>query len=130
MSIPEISIERKQELRLGGLPLVNAAERPTIHSTDGRIHTDAIHKQGESQADTHSASFSEEELNSMVAEAAEHLEANDVNLKFKILEENDTIQVEIIDSDGKTIRKIPGDDFLKLAESLKNLGQGFLDKIS
>jgi len=51
-------------------------------------------------------------------------------LKFNVLEENDTIQVEIIDSDGKTIRKIPEDDLLKLSESLKNLGKGFLDKVS
>ena len=66
----------------------------------------------------------------MIAEAEEHLEAKNIKLKFNVLENNDTIQVEIVDSDGKTIRKIPDDDLLKLTKSLKNLGQGFLDKMS
>ena len=128
MSIPEISIEMKQGLRLESLLQANDAAGPPAHSENEKVPTDAIQKQ--SETDNQSTGFSKEKLNSLIAEAEEHLKANDVNLKFKILEENDTVQVEIIDSDGKTIRKIPDDDLLKLSKSLKNLGQGFLDEIS
>ena len=128
MSIPEISIEMKQGLRLESLLQTNDAVGPPAHSENETVPTDAIQKQ--SETDNQSTSFSKDKLNSLIAEAEEHLKANDVNLKFKILEENDTVQVEIIDSDGKTIRKIPDDDLLKLSKSLKNLGQGFLDEIS
>lgn len=128
MSIPEISIEMKQNLRLENILPAEDAVRSPAHSENGKVPTDAIQKQ--SETDNQSTSFSKEKLNSLIAEAEEHLKANDVNLKFKILEENDTVQVEIIDSDGKTIRKIPDDDLLKLSKSLKNLGQGFLNEIS
>ncbi|WP_316900624.1 flagellar protein FlaG [Pseudodesulfovibrio indicus] len=70
-----------------------------------------------------------EELDTIIAEAEQALDSNDVKLKFNVLENNDTIQVEVIDSNGKTIRKIPEDDLIKLTKSLKNLGQGFLDEV-
>ena len=114
MSIPEISIEMKQGLRLESLLQANDAAGPPAHSENEKVPTDAIQKQ--SETDNQSTSFSKDKLNLLIAEAEEHLKANDVNLKFKILEENDTVQVEIIDSDGKTIRKIPDDDLLKLSK--------------
>ncbi len=130
MSIPEISIEMKQDLRPEKILPARNMVRQSAHSENEMVSVDAIHKQSKAQADNQSTDFSKEKLNSLISEAEEHLEANDVNLKFKILEETNTVQVEIIDSDGKTIRKIPGDDFLKLSKSLKNLGQGFLDEVS
>ena len=47
----------------------------------------------------------------------DQLANNNVKLKFNVLDESNTIQVEILDSDGNTIRKIPGDDLVKLSKS-------------
>ena len=131
MNIPEITIEMKQELRSESVVQAKAMARPPVPEASSQPPVDAVNQQDESRSDNrHSEKFTKEELSSMLSQAEEHFSSNDVKLKFNVLEENDTIQVEIIDSDGKTIRKIPEDDLLKLSESLKNLGKGFLDKVS
>jgi len=129
MNIPETTNERRG-LHSESVVQTKAVDKPSALSESTKVHTDAIHKQNKTQSDKQSSNFSKETLNQLIGEAEEHLKANDIKLKFKVLEENDMVQVEIVDPDGKTIRKIPGDDLLKLSKSLKNLGQGFLDKVS
>nr|WP_321514332.1 flagellar protein FlaG [uncultured Pseudodesulfovibrio sp.] len=129
MNIPEISIDVKQELRSENAASAKAVDKPPAQENRTEIRIDAVNGSEKSSADKHDG-FTKEELKALIAEAEKHLETNDVKLKFNILEENDTVQVEIIDSDGKTIRKIPDDDLVKLNQSLKNFGQGFLDKVS
>lgn len=130
MNIPEITIDMKQDLRSESVAQAKAVGRSPAQETSSQPPVDAVQRNRGAQPDKQAESFSAEELNSMLAQAEENFASNDVKLKFNVLQENDTIQVEIIDSDGKTIRKIPEDDLLKLSESLKNLGKGFLDKVS
>ncbi|WP_319584763.1 flagellar protein FlaG [uncultured Pseudodesulfovibrio sp.] len=129
MNIPMINIDVKQELRSESVVPPKAVQKPPVPDGSTR-RDDAVAAQDKAQSDNQSGTPTRDELNSLIAEAKEHLESKNIKLKFNILENNDTIQVEIIDSDGKTIRKIPEDDLLKLTKSLKNLGQGFLDKMS
>lgn len=129
MSIPEVSLELKQIIRPESTLQAKAVHNPAAQ-TDSRSQSNATRSQSYVDTDSQLSRLSKDELNSLVAEAQEHLEANNVNLKFKVLEEDDTVQIEIIDADGKTIRKLPEDDMVKLSKSLKNLGKGFLDKVS
>lgn len=128
MNIPEMNIEMKQGLGSESVVPAKAVQKPPVQDGSSR-HDDAVLSQSKAKADQ-SARPSREELTAMIAEAEKHLDDNDVKLKFNVLENNDTIQVEVIDSNGKTIRKIPEDDLIKLTKSLKNLGQGFLDEVS
>lgn len=130
MNIPEVSIDMKQELRSESAAQAKAEGRPPVQETSSQPPTDAVNRHSEAQSDKQSEKFTEEELNSVLSRAEEHVESNGVKLKFNVLEENGTVQVEIVDSNGKTIRKIPEDDLLKLSKSLKNLGKGFLDQVS
>jgi len=130
MNIPEVTIEMKQELRSESVGQAKAMGRPPVQEASSQPPADAVSRQSETGSDRQSEKFTEEELGSILSQVEEHFATNNVKLKFNVLEENNTIQVEIIDSDGKTIRKIPEDDLLKLTESLKNLGKGFLDKVS
>jgi len=130
MNIPEISIDVKQELRSENVTSAKAVDKPPAQHEKTEMRIDAVNGANESSTDKQSDGYTKEELTALIAEAEKHLETNDVKLKFNILEENDTVQVEIVDSDGKTIRKIPDDDLVKLSQSLKNFGQGFLDTVS
>lgn len=130
MNIPEITSDVKQDLRSENVVRAKAVDRPPVREPSSPTPVKIVERQDEAQPARRSGSLPKEELDSLLSEIEEHFASNDVKLKFNVLEENDTIQVEIIDSDGKTIRKIPDDDLLKLSESLKNLGKGFLDRIS
>ena len=128
MNIPDMTIEMKQGLRSENASTAKAEYRPPTQ--DGTApRADVVNAQGKA-ASGKSTGPTREELDAMIAEAEKLLETNDVKLKFNVLQDRDTVQVEIIDSDGKTIRKIPDDDLLKLTKSLKNLGKGFLDAMS
>jgi len=129
MNIPMMNIDMKQELRSESVVPAKAVQKPPVPDGSAR-RDDVIVAQGKAQPDKHSDTPTREELKTLIAEAEEHLESKNIKLKFNVLENNDTIQVEIVDSDGKTIRKIPEDDLLKLTKSLKSLGQGFLDTMS
>jgi flagellar protein FlaG len=129
MNIPMMNIDMKQELRSESVVPAKAVQKPPVPDGSTR-RDDVVMAQDEAQSDRQSDNPTREELDALIAETEEHLESKNIKLKFNVLENNDTIQVEIVDSDGKTIRKIPEDDLLKLTKSLKSLGQGFLDKMS
>ncbi|WFS64236.1 flagellar protein FlaG [Pseudodesulfovibrio thermohalotolerans] len=129
MNIPVMNIDIKQDSRSENV--VPGRAGPKQNAPDGSIpRNDTVMAQSKAQADRQSENPTREELDTLIAEAEEHLKANNVKLKFNVLENNDTIQVEVVDSDGKTIRKIPDDELIKLTKSLKDLGQGFLDRMS
>ena len=130
MDIPRINTDMKQDMRSESVVQAKAMDRPPVQETKSRHPVDTVNRSDMVQPDKQSPKISEEELNAMLSQVEEHFANNNVKLKFNVLEENGTVQVEIIDSDGKTIRKIPDDDLLKLTESLKNIGKGFLDKVS
>ncbi|MCJ2163811.1 MULTISPECIES: flagellar protein FlaG [unclassified Pseudodesulfovibrio] len=128
MNIPEMTIEMKQGLRSENVvPAKTVSRPPGQKDTSQSANTDSAPTKTEK--DKQSTGRTKEELYELIAEAEKHLEANDIKLKFNVLENNDTIQVEVLDSDGKVIRKIPDDDLIKLTKSLKNLGQGFLNEV-
>jgi flagellar protein FlaG len=124
-----MNIDMKQELRSESVVPASAVQRTPVHDGSAR-RDDAVMAKDEAQSDKRSDTPTREELETLITEAEKHLESKDIKLKFNVLENNDTIQVEVVDSDGKTIRKIPEDELLKLTKSLKSLGQGFLDKMS
>ncbi|MGE4422828.1 MAG: flagellar protein FlaG [Pseudodesulfovibrio sp.] len=129
MNIPMMNIDMKQELRSESVVPAKAVQKPPVQDGSAR-RDDVVVAQDKAQPDKNSDTPTREELKTLIAEAEDSLESKNIKLKFNVLENNDTIQVEIVDSDGKTIRKIPEDDLLKLTKSLKSLGQGFLDKVS
>ncbi|AMK11832.1 MAG: flagellar protein FlaG [Pseudodesulfovibrio sp.] len=125
MNIPEMNIDVKQGLHSESAAQAKAVQRPPAHDDPGRDDSLMARK----DVKGNEIGPTREELETIIAEAEQALDSNDVKLKFNVLENNDTIQVEVIDSNGKTIRKIPEDDLIKLTKSLKNLGQGFLDEV-
>ena len=129
MNIPEITNDMKQGARSESFAPVQAPEKPPGNSDGGRIPSDAVNRHSEADS-RQPRNNSREEIDNLVSDMKDQLAANNVKLTFNVLEESNTIQVEILDSDGNTIRKIPGDELVKLSESLKNLDRGFLDKIS
>lgn len=130
MNIPEISNDMKQGLRSESVTSAQAVDRSQVRNGSVRPANDAVQKTSSAQEDKQSSNLSKDKLETLVKDAENILEQNDVQLKFNVLQEDDTVQVEIVDADGKTIRKIPGDDLLKLSKSLKNLERGFLDEVS
>lgn len=129
MNIPEITNDVKQGARSESLAPVQAAETPPGDGNGVRVPSDAVNRHSEAGS-RQSRNFSREEVDALVSGMEDQLASNNVKLKFNVSEENDTIQVEILDSEGNTIRKIPEDDLVKLSKSLKNLDRGFLDEIS
>lgn len=125
MNVPENIIETRQGASSESVFPAKAVDRPPGQDRNGRNESDAS-ADGASGA----KGVSRETVKSLVSEMETRLEQNNVQLKFNILEENDSVQVEIVDGDGKTIRKIPSDELVHLSKSLKNLDRGFLDEIS
>lgn len=60
----------------------------------------------------------------------EKLAANDTGLKIRVLDDkSNTVQVEVVDQQSnKVLRKIPQDDMVKLAASIKEMTGVFLNK--
>lgn len=130
MNIPEITNEIKSTQRVEDVAPAYVADRQPPGNGDARAARDAVQRHSAAQGDQESHNNSREALDKSIEEAEAHLVEHDVKLKFNVLEENETVQVEIVDPDGKTIRKIPDDDFIKLSKSLKNFERGILDQFS
>jgi len=131
MNIPDITNEIKSGIRSESVAPTQSVDRTYDRDGSVSVAPDAVQKQsGAKKEEEQSQNFSREEVDTLIKDAESQLEKNDVKLKFNVLEENDSVQVEIVDSDGKTIRKIPDDDLLKLTKSLKKLDRGFLDETS
>lgn len=130
MNIPEITNEIKSTQRVEDVAPTYVADRQPPGNGDARAARDAVQRHSAAQGDQESHNNSREALDKSIEEAEAHLVEHDVKLKFNVLEENETVQVEIVDPDGKTIRKIPDDDFIKLSKSLKNFERGILDQFS
>lgn len=61
----------------------------------------------------------------------EALAERGLKLKYHVDEASDTVQVEIVDPEsGKVVRKLPPDEILKLARSVREMARGFLDRMS
>ena len=128
MNIPESINELRQGTRSESAYPASASDRPPGQERSSRASSDAAGIKDVSGSTPQSVSRKEAE--GLVSDIESKLQNTNVQLKFNVLEENDTVQVEIQDSEGKTIRKIPSDELVKLSSSLKNLDRGFLDEIS
>lgn len=128
MDIPEIRNDMKQNVRSENAVAAKAVDKLVRDGT--RVDREAVSKSDNANGEKQSQHYTREELDTLIRDAEEHLANKNVKLKFNVIEENDKIQVEIVDGDGKTIRKIPDDELLKLSDSLKKLERGFLDEVS
>ena len=64
-------------------------------------------------------------------DAQKEMDRQGVKLSFNVQEDNETVQVEVRDTEtGKVVRKIPADEVIKLSESIKQFAGRFLDKTS
>lgn len=73
--------------------------------------------------------LSPENAQKLMAEAGKHFQEQGINLHFKLLEDSNDVQVELVDAGSrKVIRKIPQDEVVKLNGTLKRLAKGVLDK--
>lgn len=128
MDIPEIRNELKQNVRSENVAAARDVDRLVRDGT--KTDREVVSKRDNASREKQSQHFSKEQLDTIIHEAEKHLANKDVKLKFNVIEEADKVQVEIVDGDGKTIRKIPDDELLKLSDSLKKLERGFLDEVS
>jgi flagellar protein FlaG len=127
MNFSEISNDMRQGLRSESVAQAQARVRaPSGEAGSGAVSQAVGKGEGNTLADR-PHTLSKEEATALAADIEKVLEANNVKLKFNILEENDTVQVEIVNGEGKTIRKIPSDDMIKLSKSLESLDRGFID---
>lgn len=126
MNIPEVTTELKLGASSESAGSRQAMGRPPGLDVSSRIPSDETRHTADSNGDS---SLRREEIEALVDDIQSQLENKNIKLKFNVLEENDTVQVEIVDSNGKTIRKIPDDELLKLSKSLKNLERGFIDEV-
>jgi flagellar protein FlaG len=131
MNFPDITSEMKLGLRSESVAPAQAVARAPVRSEE-TFTSSASHprESGNTDADAKLNTISKEDAVTLASDIEKKLDANNVKLKFNIIEEDDTVQVEILNSEGKTIRKIPSDDLLKLSQSLDALDRGFIDKVS
>lgn len=63
------------------------------------------------------------ELGQTLEELESRFAVQGVSLKFHVAQENGAVQVEVLDAESnKLVRKIPGDEAIRLAEQLKKAG--------
>jgi FlaG protein. len=129
MNFPEITSELKQGLRSESVSPVQAVARAPVRNDESKPPALAVNAHDANNSEKPRA-ISKEDVTALAARIEKKLDASNVKLKFNVVEENDTVQIEILNSEGKTIRKIPSDDMLKLSKSLEELDRGFLDTIS
>jgi flagellar protein FlaG len=99
--------------RQGGGEPVDLVERAFERKTDDSLRKD------------------KEILDAAGKKLEEALAERGLKLKYHVDEASDTVQVEIVDPEsGKVVRKLPPDDILKLARSVREMARGFLDKMS
>lgn len=128
MNFSEISNDIRQGLRSESVAQAQARVRAPAGSAESKAASPAVGSKGDENAlADRPHTVSRDEAIALAADIEKVLEANNVKLKFNIIEENDTVQVEIVNGEGKTIRKIPSDDMIKLSESLESLDRGFID---
>lgn len=107
-------------------PEIRPDARPADHS-DG--HTNATGHLPETRDQEEAKALSRDEARKLIDKAQDYFKDKGVTLHFKMLNDSDELQVEVVDADSnKVIRKFPQDELLKLSDNLKRMGKGFLDK--
>lgn len=70
-----------------------------------------------------------EKAGKILGQAQEYFKDKGVDLNFKLVDGDGTFQVEVVDAQSrKVIRKIPEDEIVELADNLKRMAKGVLDK--
>lgn len=76
-----------------------------------------------------SKTLSRDDVTKLVNKAQDYFKDKGVNLHFKVLDDSDELQVEVVDADSnKVIRKFPQDELVKLSDNLKRMSKGLMDK--
>jgi uncharacterized FlaG/YvyC family protein len=100
-----------------------------VHATDHKVQP-AQREPGEEDREQAGSRFTREDAEKLFKQAEKYFGDKGVNLRFKVLEgEGTDVQVEMVDaSTKKVIRKIPGDEVVKLSENIKRMAKGVMDK--
>lgn len=76
-----------------------------------------------------SKTLSRDDVQKLVDKTQDYFKDKGVNLHFKVLDNSDELQVEVVDADSnKVIRKFPQDELVKLSDNLKRMSKGLMDK--
>lgn len=70
-----------------------------------------------------------QDVEKLIKNAQDYFQNKGVSLHFKVLDDSDQVQVEMVDaSSKKVIRKMPQDELVKLADNMKRLAKGVIDR--
>ncbi|GEM_PF-1026595 len=129
MNIPEVKTEMKSPVRTNGHTVVQQTAKPFAEQSGVQQHY-SVAKLEKTEAAREAKTTLDKDRVQQAAETAEsELAAKNLKLKFNIIEESKTIQVEVLDADNKVIKKIPADDVVKLAKAIRKQFPGsFVDK--
>lgn len=90
---------------------------------------DARRQRRDNQQEDDSKTMSRDDVMKLVDKAQDYFKDKGVSLHFKVLDESDELQVEVVDADSnKVIRKFPQDELVKLSDNLKRMSKGLMDK--
>lgn len=100
-----------------------------VHAKDHKVQP-AQREPGEEDREQAGSRFTREDAEKLFKQAEKYFGEKGVNLHFKVLEEaGGEVQVEMVDATTKKlIRKIPGDDLVKLSDNIKRMAKGVMDK--
>lgn len=129
MNIPEIKNDVKPPARTTEHKAVPQEEKALAQRSDALEHQ-AVEKIEKTEDGRHPQSrFDKEKVRQVADKMESELAEQNLKLRFNVIEENKTIQVEVRDAENKVIKKIPADDMVKLAKSIRKHFQGsFVDK--
>lgn len=129
MNIPEIKNELKPPARGEESKAIHAEARLSAEGAKTHdLHAVGKLEKTADQEKQHSR-LNREKAEQIAHKAEAELAAKNLKLKFNVIEESNTIQVEVRDANDKVIKKIPADDIVKLSKSIRKHFQGsFVDK--
>jgi len=90
---------------------------------------DPAARQTAQKGDEEGGAAEQQNQEQVLSQAQDYFRQRGVDLHFKVLDETGALQVEMTDSGSKrVIRKIPGDEIVKLSDNLKRMAKGVMDK--
>ena len=105
-------------------------ERGNAPQKDGQPKGVAPAQEASGQNDTPpGAAPDKQTVEKLIKSAQDYFQNKGVSLHFKVLEDTHQVQVEMVDEQSKkVIRKMPQDELVKLADNMKRLAKGVLDR--
>lgn len=127
MNVSPSDIDVRQGYSLAESATTQQKDTSSATAVTSQADTSAVSAQTADDNDEHSKEVAAAADKSAAKEAArkldEHFQSTNTGLKIRVLDDSQhTIQVEVVDQESnKVLRKIPQDEVLKLAASMKNM---------